>query len=366
MHAATYPPWPPLPASFCFHVSSPSSSRLHLPTHTTISAPSIAAKKAPSERARAAMVKLATARECRAYSLGGGGSGGMASRNRWEYINAGVYVFSAVLLVAGFLGQLVLPSQAALVAAAAGLAGVLAVNAHDLLAHVAGVDYRLGMAAGLDAQLALVEVAVPAVQIAGTALMLVAVVFFEIQMERGYRHGLARHGLNLLIAGPALWCLGSVHNICQVYERASGHVQLLQKSVQVPLLLGSTLFLIAGIVNRHDRRSRAAAFSLLGRSWAWFCLSGSLLFLAGGVLNLLKVFKTQQMGGRGLEKLRGGAQERLAMEREGKVPLILEHGGGGGGGGRRGTRGEPPVVSPPPQPQQPLGSYKDALVSSAS
>ncbi|CAL4970227.1 unnamed protein product [Urochloa decumbens] len=306
------------------------------------------------------MVKLATARECRAYNLGGSGT---ASRNRWEYINAGVYVFSAVLLVAGFLGMIVLPSQAALVAAAVGLAGVLAVNAHDLLAHVAGVDYRLGLAAGLDAQLALVEVAVPAVQIAGTALMLVAIVFFEIQMERGYRHGLARYGLNLLIAGPALWCLGSVHNICQVYERASGHVQLLQKSVQVPLLLGSTLFLVGGIVNRHDRRSRAAAFSLLGRSWAWFCLSGSLLFLAGGVLNLLKVFKTQQMGGRGLEKLRGGAQERLAMEREGKVPLILEY---GGGGGQRGTRGEPPVVSPPPQPQQPLGSYKDALVSSVS
>jgi hypothetical protein len=210
------------------------------------------------------------------------------------------------------------------------------------------------------------------------------------QMERGYRHGLARHGLNLLIAGPALWCLGSVHNICQVYERASGHVQLLQKSVQIPLLLGSTLFLVAGIVNRHDRRSRTAAFSLLvirnwdvkcgdrvakphsettllwvcvcvwmqGRSWAWFCLSGSLLFLAGGVLNLLKVFKTQQMGGRGMEKLRGGAQERLAMEREGKVPLILEH-----GGGRRGARDPGSVAVPPPPPH---GSYKDALVSSAS
>lgn len=96
-----------------------------------------------------------------------------------------------------------------------------------------------------------------------------------------------------------------------------------------------------------------------GRSWAWFCLFGSLLFLAGGVLNLLKVFKTQQMGGRGMEKLRGGAQERLAMEREGKVPLILEH------GGRRGTR-DPAVVPPPPQQQPPHGSYKDALVSSAS
>ncbi|OEL27707.1 hypothetical protein BAE44_0011275 [Dichanthelium oligosanthes] len=312
------------------------------------------------------MVKLATARECRAYSLGAGAGAGAASRNRWEYINAGVYVFAAVLLVGGFLGQVVTPCGAAgssrpgLVVAAIGLVAVLAVNVHDLLAHVAGVDYRLGMAAGLDAQLALVELAVPAVQIVGTALMLVAVIFFEIQMERGYRHGLARHGLNLLIAGPALWCLGSVHNICQVYERASGHVQLLQKSVQIPLLLGSTLFLIAGIVNRHDRRSRTTAFTLLGRSWAWFCLFGSLLFLAGGVLNLLKVFKTQQMGGRGLEKLRGGAQERLAMEREGKVPLILEH----GGGGRRGTRDREPAVAVPPPP--PAGSYKDALVSSAS
>ncbi|XP_062221198.1 uncharacterized protein LOC133920610 [Phragmites australis] len=297
------------------------------------------------------MVKLATARECRAYSLGAGA--GTASRNRWEYINAGVYVFAAVLLVGGFVGQLspwAGSNRPGLAVAALGLVGVLAVNAHDLLAHVAGVDYRLGLA-GLDRQLALVELAVPAVQIVGTVLTLVAVIFFEIQMERGYRQGLAKHGLNLLIAGPALWFLGSVHNICQVYERASGHVQLLQKSVQIPLLLGSTLFLIAGIINRHDRHSHSA-FTLLGRSWAWFCLFGSLLFLAGGVLNLLKVFKTQQMNGRGLEKLRGGAQERLAMEREGKVPLILEH-------GRRG-----PAVAPPPPP--PPGSYKDALVSSAS
>ncbi|WVZ76993.1 hypothetical protein U9M48_024898 [Paspalum notatum var. saurae] len=303
------------------------------------------------------MVKLATARECRAYSLGAGAT---ASRNRWEYINAGVYVFAAVLLVGGFLAQLPAwgggtgSSAAGLVVTAVGLAAVLAVNAHDLLAHVAGVDYRLGMAAGLDSQLALVELAVPVVQILGTVLMLVAVIFFEIQLERGYQRSLAQHGLNLLIAGPALWCLGSIHNICQVYERASGHVQLLQKSVQIPLLLGSTLFLVAGIVNRHDdRRGRSSAFMLLGRSWAWFCLFGSLLFLAGGVLNLLKVFKTQQMGGRGMEKLRGGAQERLAMEREGKVPLILERGGG------RGSR-DPAMPPPPP------GSYKDALVSSAS
>jgi hypothetical protein len=100
-----------------------------------------------------------------------------------------------------------------------------------------------------------------------------------------------------------------------------------------------------------------------GRSWAWFCLFGSLLFLAGGLFNLLKVFKMQQMDGRGLEKLRGGAQERLSREREGKVPLILEE-------GRRRNKGdetwpaaarhEPRAapVAPPPE-----GSYKEALVS---
>ncbi|KAL6629578.1 hypothetical protein ACP70R_029343 [Stipagrostis hirtigluma subsp. patula] len=349
-------PMPPSPSLSSPSRTIPSISCIHFAQQLTRAPRTSNRELGGSSSGRRAMVKLATARECRAYSLGAGDGAGTAARNRWEYINAGVYVFAAVLLAGGFAGQLAPwagSSRPGLAVAALGLVGVLAVNAHDLLAHVAGVDYRLGLA-GIDAQLALVELAVPAVQIVGTLLTLIGVIFFEIQMERGYRHGLTRHGLNLLIAGPALWCLGSVHNICQVYERASGHVQLLQKSVQVPFLLGSTLFLIAGVVNRHDRHSHSA-FTLLGRSWAWFCLFGSLLFLAGGVLNLLKVFKTQQMGGRGLEKLRGGAQERLAMEREGKVPLILEH-------GRR--RGEPPVVVPPPAP--PAGSYKEALVSSAS
>uniref|UniRef100_A0ACD5ZMA8 Uncharacterized protein n=1 Tax=Avena sativa TaxID=4498 RepID=A0ACD5ZMA8_AVESA len=311
------------------------------------------------------MVKLATARECRAYSLGSGG--GEASRNRrWEYINAGVYVFAALLLVGGFLAQLwpwAVSRKSGLAVAVVGVLGLVGVNAHDLLAHVAGIDYNLGLV-GLDSQLALVELAAPAVQLVGAVLTLVALIFFEIQMERGYRHGLEKHGLNLLIAGPALWLLGSIHNICQIYERANGHVQILQKSVQIPLLLGSTLYFVGGIVNRHDIHSHPfPTFTLLGTGWAWFALFGSLLFLAAGLLNLLKVFKMQQMDGRGLEKLRGGAQERLSREREGKVPLILEE-------GRRRKRGdetwpeaarnEPRAAPVPPPPE---GSYKDALVS---
>lgn len=129
------------------------------------------------------MVKLATARDCRAYSLGA--IGGETSRNRrWEYINAGVYVFAAVLLVAGFLAQLwpwAVSTKAGLAVAVVGLLGVLGVNAHDLLAHVAGVDYNLGLA-GLDTQFVLVELAAPAVQLAGAALTLVALILFEIQV----------------------------------------------------------------------------------------------------------------------------------------------------------------------------------------
>uniref|UniRef100_A0A0D9VEF3 Uncharacterized protein n=1 Tax=Leersia perrieri TaxID=77586 RepID=A0A0D9VEF3_9ORYZ len=302
------------------------------------------------------MVKLATARECRAYSLSTNGRS--AARGRWEYINAGAYVFAALLLVVGLAGHLsawAATSRAGLAVAAAGLVVLVAVNAHDLLAHAAGVDYSLALAAGLDSQFALVELAVPAVHVAGAVLTLVALIFFEIEMTRGYRHSLQKHGLNLLIAGPALWLLGSIHNICQVYERANGHIQILQKCVQTPLLLGSTLFLIGGIINHHHIHNHPTSSSeLLGRSWGWFCLFGSLLFLVGGLMNLLKVFKMQQMDGRGLEKLRGGAQERLIREREGKVPLILEE-------GRRPRN--PPVSGQVPPP--PAGSYKEAVVSGA-
>lgn len=56
----------------------------------------------------------------------------------------------------------------------------------------------------------------------------------------------------------------------------------------------------------------------------WLGIFGSLLFFMGGLTNVVKVFKMQQTDGLRLEKLRGGAQERLLNEREGRVPLILE------------------------------------------
>ncbi|KAF0926722.1 hypothetical protein E2562_027156 [Oryza meyeriana var. granulata] len=248
------------------------------------------------------MVKLATAREARMY-------GPALAVRRWEYINAGAYVFAALLLAVALAALSAgCGARAALAVAAVALAVVGAVNAHDLAAHLAGVDFRLGLV-WYDVQLGLVELLVPALHVVGCVLAVVAMVLLISQ-------GRETHAANTLLAAAVVWLVGSVLNSCQVYERADGRAQLLQSSVQVPLLLGSLLFLVAGVVNR--RREPPV---LVGRSWAWVCMLGSVLWLVGAVFNMAKVFMMHQSDALRLEKLRGGAQERLSRDRDGRVPL---------------------------------------------
>ncbi|KAG1330343.1 hypothetical protein COCNU_02G003110 [Cocos nucifera] len=193
------------------------------------------------------MVKLATARESRTY-------GPRRARNRWEYINAGLYLFAAIVLIGGFVAQLSptpVRAKSGLVVVLIGLALVTLVNCHDLVAHMAGIDYCFALME-FDVQLAVGEFAVPLVNILGSILTFIGVLFFLIQAERGYGSRLEKHALNTLIAGPVFWALGSIHNLCQIYERSDGRAQILQKSVQVPLLMGSLLFLVGGVVNRND------------------------------------------------------------------------------------------------------------------
>ncbi|WOK95742.1 hypothetical protein Cni_G04449 [Canna indica] len=123
------------------------------------------------------MVKLASARESRLY-------GPHPVRNRWEYINAGIHVFAAALLFAGFSAQL--PGRGDNVA---GLVLILVastlfavVNAHDLVAHMAGIDYSLSLVA-YDLQLAFVELAVPFLQMLGSILTFTAILFVLIQVH---------------------------------------------------------------------------------------------------------------------------------------------------------------------------------------
>nr|DAD19170.1 TPA_asm: hypothetical protein HUJ06_020633 [Nelumbo nucifera] len=272
------------------------------------------------------MVKLASARENRLY-------GPRLGRNRLEFINAGLYVFASLLLVGGFLSQFSRDAKSGLVILLIALALISLVNVHDLLAHLAGIDYQLGLM-GFDRQLALVEFAVPIVQA---------------EKGRYYYFRLEKYALNMLIVGSVLWLIGSINNSCQIYERADGHVQILQQSVYLPFLMGSLLFLVGAILNCHEQSGMIHhGLMLLGKSWVWLGIFGSLLFLIGGLVNLAKVFKMQQVGGVRLEKLRGGAQEQLNREREGEVPLILEE------QTRRKQNEAKPIVFPTP--------YKDALL----
>lgn len=291
------------------------------------------------------MVKLASAREGRLY-------GPRLGRNRAEYVNAGLYLFATVVLIGGFLAQLSRDPKSGLVLLLIGLVLIAAVNLHDLFAHLAGIDYRFRLLE-FDTQLALVEFAAPIVQTLGSLLSFLGVLFIFIQAEKGYGYyKLEKHALNLLIAGPVLWLLGSIHNSCQIYERAGGQVQILQESVHVPFLLGSLLFMLAAILNIHEQSGHVHhGMGLLSKMWAWLSMFGSLLFFMGGFMNVVKVFHMQQMDGVRLEKLRGGAQERLNREREGRAPLILED-----QRRRRKQAEEPKPAVLPPTP------YKDVLI----
>ncbi|KAG9448332.1 hypothetical protein H6P81_014460 [Aristolochia fimbriata] len=265
------------------------------------------------------MVKLATAREIRMY-------GPRRAKNQWEYINAGLYLFATVILVGGLAAQFseAGDSKSGLVVILIALGILTFVNLHDLTAHMAGIDYRCSLME-YDLQLALVEFAVPSVHALGSILNFVGIGLLLLQEEKHYDFGFEQHALNLLIAGPALWVLGSMHDLCQYYERADGHVQILQKGVQIPFLLGSLLFLVGGILNTHSHfGSTQRGLKLLSKTWVWMGIAAGLLFFIGGFINVIKVFKMQQMDGGRLEKLRGGAQEWLSRAREGQVPLILE------------------------------------------
>lgn len=123
------------------------------------------------------MVKLATARDFRIY-------GPVGASDKWEYINAGLFLFSAIVLIGGFLAQLSsipLHVKSGLALVLIGLIIISLVNVHDWFAHLAGIDWRVGLAE-YDQQLALVEIVMPIVNLFGSMLFFVAVLFFEIEV----------------------------------------------------------------------------------------------------------------------------------------------------------------------------------------
>ena len=85
----------------------------------------------------------------------------------------------------------------------------------------------------------------------------------ELQEEKGYKYPkLERHAAGMLIAGPILWLVGSIHNSCQIYERADGHLQILQQGVHIPFLIASVLFAVGAIINAREQAAAAAHHGL--------------------------------------------------------------------------------------------------------
>jgi polypyrimidine tract-binding protein 2 len=121
------------------------------------------------------MVKLASARDFRTYGSG-------LTKNRYEYINAGLYLFATVILCSGFVSQLSSEARSGLVVILIALAIIIVVNLHDILAHFAGIDFRLSLMS-FDLQLLFVEFAAPVVQIFGTILLSLAILFIFIQVR---------------------------------------------------------------------------------------------------------------------------------------------------------------------------------------
>ncbi|KAJ6748842.1 hypothetical protein OIU79_029846 [Salix purpurea] len=254
----------------------------------------------------------------------------------------GSILLATIVLIGGFVAELSKETKPGLALLLIALLLIAVVNLHDLVAHLAGIDYRFPLM-GYDTQFALVEFAVPVIQALGALLSFLGILFILIQEHKGFGHFKSeRHALNLLAAGPALWVLGSIHNSCQIYERADGHAQILQQSVHIPFLIGSSLFFVGSILNIREQAGWESPWTgIIG-------IFGSLMLFIGGLTNVVKVFEMQQIDGVRLEKLRGGAQERLIRERDGHAPLILaeERRGKSAAGGTR--------AGPTP--------YKDVLV----
>ncbi|KAH6784039.1 polypyrimidine tract-binding-like protein [Perilla frutescens var. hirtella] len=294
------------------------------------------------------MVKLASAREIRTY-------GPRITRNRSEYMNAGLYVFATILLLGGFVAQYSSEPRSGLVLLLLGFFAIIIVNVHDLIAHLAAIDYRLSLME-YDLQLALVEFAVPLVYTIGTILLFLATLFLFIQAEKGYGYfKLEKHALSMFMAGPILWVVGSIQNSCQIYERANADVQILQEAVLIPFLLASLLFVVGAIINNQEHDAAIHhGLELLGHTCIWLCIFGSSILFVGALANVVKVFKMQQHNEVRLEKLRGGAQERLIQIREGRMPLIVQ---------QYSPKEMPNVDVQNPKPTPLPTPYKDVLVS---
>ncbi|KAH9571971.1 hypothetical protein CY35_02G121800 [Sphagnum magellanicum] len=260
------------------------------------------------------MVKLVSVRKTRLYGSG-------SWRDWWEYVNAFVYFVATIVLLGGCI--MLLPGRSTklgLILALVALALLVIVNLHDLIAQLAGFDFRLSLL-WLDPQLALIEILAPLVQVMGSILFFMGT-FSLLEVGRGKydekeAEEVTNHAFRMIIGGSGLWMFGSILNASQVYERVDARVQFMQKMVSIPFLMSSTLFLVSGILGAGNFPYPPAVIKARATA-VWIAITASSLLVLAAVLNAIRVMELQQLAAAGglLEPLRGGAQERLDIERE--------------------------------------------------
>ncbi|KAJ7299098.1 hypothetical protein O6H91_10G028900 [Diphasiastrum complanatum] len=271
------------------------------------------------------MVKLASVRRNRQYGPPG-------SRDLSEVINAFLYVVATLMLLAGSIIQLpglYVDNRIGLTLILISMVIIIAVNLHDLYAHLAAIGFRLRYLS-FDRQMLLVEIAAPLVQSIGAIFFFVGT-FYLLKTSGGIYPGGGKRGTRgrlaywLLVAGPALWLLGSIHNASQVYEKANLQVQAYQGAVGIPFIIGSNLFLVSSILTIQSWPR--PALGTVQAITAWFQIAASACWLIAAIMNSIKVIQVQQierLGGE-LEPVRGlFEQERALLGEQQQEPFLEE------------------------------------------
>ncbi|WPZ36984.1 YrhK family protein [Thalassobaculum sp. OXR-137] len=196
---------------------------------------------------------------------------------RWETANAMVYTAGGVIFIAGSV--CFFPSLSAWqdLGAGAFLAGsllYLLVTGHDMVEVVACHRQR-GWKRSVWSVL---EFWAAVSYLVGTLLFVGGSVCFFPEI------GWAGPGAWSFLVGSALFLFGAVVNVLQIVFAATMKTLQLLNLTAISFIVGSTLFCVASIPFLWDLRSEADRL-LLDGYLAWLFLSGSVLFLAGGLLN---------------------------------------------------------------------------------
>ncbi|KAG0626024.1 hypothetical protein M758_2G097000 [Ceratodon purpureus] len=250
---------------------------------------------------------------------------GMIMRRRFQLANAAVYVVATNLVLVGVVHML--PgwgTAAGLWCLLITLVLIVRLNARGLYFQYVGLSFRLKLDPQLDS-LNLVKIAGLLLQIFGSLLFLFGITLLWRVTRGGFQSSdvaqVTNCAYSLLIAGSAFWISRSVQDSFLVYEDFDTRVQLMQKTVAVPLLLANTLILVSTIL-RYETWSLPLITLNAPMTATRLAIAATGLLFLSAIVNVICIQKMREFYQNGslLEPLVGGAHEEVECKRdEGEV-----------------------------------------------